>query len=246
MNCRGHPYGTDEAIALWPDQYELEIYSEARRVLLKQPRYPYLVWMKKKSVLQMAVLSRTSQMGKKAIAAAATKMMAKRAARPASANARETVAQQNAAVAAVPATPPVSTAVATAMLKPHEYFEYSLAQRGAAQTLYLATNNAFYNILVDTTKGYALAHVLTCKGDGFRAFQSLLKQNVEVSVTFYMDRLSKMQTFRFNAKVHPRSDAAAFVELCESLRKSKKMNFDESMFVIYFMQALPRELIDGF
>jgi len=28
------------------------------------------------------------------------------------------------------------------MLKPHECFKYSLAQRGAAQTLYLATNNA--------------------------------------------------------------------------------------------------------
>ena len=144
-------------------------------------------------------------------------------------------------MAAVPATPPVSTAVATAILKPHESFEYSLQQRGAAQTLYLATNNAFYNILVNTTTGNALAHVLTGKGDGFRAFQGLIKQNVEVSVTFYMDRLSKMQTFRFNAKVHPRADAAAFVELCESLRESKKMNFDESMFLIYFMQALPRD-----
>ena len=158
-----------------------------------------------------------------------------------SASAGDTVAQQNAAVAAVHATPPVSTAVATAMLKPHEYFEYSLAQRGAAQTLCLATNNAFYNILVNTTKGNALAHVLTWKGDGFRASPGLLKQNVEVSITSHMDRLSKMQTFRFNAKVHPRADAAAIVELCESLRESKKMNSDESMFVIHYMQALPRD-----
>jgi hypothetical protein len=127
------------------------------------------------------------------------------------------------------------------MLKPHDHFEYNLAQHGAAQTLYLATNNAFYNILVNTTKGNALAHVLTCKGDGFKAFQGLLKHNVGVSVTFYMDRLSKMQTFRFNAKVHPRGDAAALVELCESLREFKKMNFDKSMFVICFMQALPRD-----
>jgi hypothetical protein len=72
--------------------------------------------------------------------------------------------------------------VATALLKPHEYFEYSLAQRGAAQTLYLATNNAFYKMLVNTTKGNALAHVLLCKGDIFRAFQGLLKQNVEVCI----------------------------------------------------------------
>jgi hypothetical protein len=50
-----------------------------------------------------------------------------------------------------------------------------------------------------------------------------------------------MQTFRFNAKDHPRADAADFVELCESLRESKKMIFDESMFVIYFRQALPRD-----
>jgi len=56
-----------------------------------------------------------------------------------------------------------------------------------------------------------------------------------------MDRLAKIQTFKFNAKVHPRADAAAFVELCESLRESKKMNLDESMLVIYFMQALPRD-----
>ena len=104
--------------------------------------------------------------------------------------------------------------MATATRKPYEYFEYSLAQRGAAQTQYLATSNAFYNILVNTTKGNALAHVLTCKGNGFKAFQGLLKQNVEVSVTFYMDRLSKMQTFRFNPKVHPRADAVAFIELC--------------------------------
>jgi hypothetical protein len=141
----------------------------------------------------------------KATAAAATNM-AKGAACSASANTGETVAQQNAAVAAVPATSPVSTAVATAMLKPHEYFEYNLAQRRAAKTLYLATTNAFYNILVNTTKGNSLAHVVTCKGDGFKAFQGLLKQNVEVSVTFYMDRLSKMQLFRFNAKVHPRAE----------------------------------------
>ena len=127
------------------------------------------------------------------------------------------------------------------MLKAHEHFEYSLKQKDASQTLYLETNKAFFNILVNTTKGTALAHVLTCKGDGFRAFQGLLKQNVEVSVTFYMDRLAKIQTFRFNAKVHPRADAAVFVELCESLRQSKKMNLDESMFVIYFMQALPRD-----
>jgi hypothetical protein len=53
--------------------------------------------------------------------------------------------------------------MATSMLKPHEYFEYSLAQRGAAQTLYLATNNAFYNLLLYTTKGNALAHVLTAQ-----------------------------------------------------------------------------------
>ena len=36
------------------------------------------------------------------------------------------------------------------------------------------------------------------------------------------------------------ADAAAFVELCESLRESNTMNFDESTFVIYSMQALPR------
>ena len=74
MNCRGHPYGTDEVTALWPDQYELEMYSEARRVLLQQPRYPYQVWMKTKSILQMAVLLRTSHMGKRRFAAAATNM----------------------------------------------------------------------------------------------------------------------------------------------------------------------------
>jgi hypothetical protein len=50
-----------------------------------------------------------------------------------------------------------------------------------------------------------------------------------------------MQTFRFNAKVRPRANAAAFVELCESPREFKKMSFDESMFVICFMQALPRD-----
>jgi len=49
-------------LPLWPDQYELEMYSEARRVLLQQPHYPYPVWMKTNSVLQMAVLSRTSHM----------------------------------------------------------------------------------------------------------------------------------------------------------------------------------------
>ena len=43
MNSRGHPYGTDEVIALWPDQYDLEMYSETRRVLLQQPHYPYPV-----------------------------------------------------------------------------------------------------------------------------------------------------------------------------------------------------------
>jgi hypothetical protein len=72
---------------------------------------------------------------------------------------------------------------------------------------YLATNNAFYDILVNTTKENALAYVQTCKGGGFRAFQGLLKQ---------------MQTFRFNPKVHPRADAAAFVEMRESLRESEK------------------------
>ena len=46
MNCRGHPYGAEEEIALWPFQYALAIYSEARRILLQQPRYPYKVWMK--------------------------------------------------------------------------------------------------------------------------------------------------------------------------------------------------------
>jgi hypothetical protein len=27
MNCREHPYGTDEVLPLWPDQYEFEMYS---------------------------------------------------------------------------------------------------------------------------------------------------------------------------------------------------------------------------
>jgi len=83
---------------------------------------------------------------------------------------------------------------------------------------------------------------LTCKGDGFKAFQGLLKQNVEVSVTCDMDRLRELQKFRFNPKVHPRADAVAFVELCESLRESMKMIFDESMYVIYFMAALPGDV----
>ena len=176
----------------------------------------------------------------KAIAASATHA-AKGVAGAPSSDAGETIAQQNAAMAAVPQTAQVSTAVATPMLKSYQYFEYSVAQRSAAQTLYLATNKAFYNVLVNTTKGNALASVLTCKGDGFKAFQGLLEQNVEVSITFYMDRLAKMQTFRFSSKVHPRGDAATLVELCESLRESKRMTFDELMFVIYFMAALPRD-----
>jgi hypothetical protein len=51
-----------------------------------------------------------------AIAASATNMV-KGAAGAASAHAGETIAQQNVAVATVPATAPVSTAVATTMLK---------------------------------------------------------------------------------------------------------------------------------
>jgi hypothetical protein len=38
MNYRGHPHETDKdgetVLPLWPDQYELETYSEARRVML--------------------------------------------------------------------------------------------------------------------------------------------------------------------------------------------------------------------
>ena len=60
MDCRGRPYGTDKdgetVLPLWPDQYELEMYSQARRVLLQQPHYPYPVWMKTKPILQMPVL----------------------------------------------------------------------------------------------------------------------------------------------------------------------------------------------
>jgi hypothetical protein len=170
MNCGGHPYGDDRDSetmrALWPDQYEHEMYSEARRVLLQQPHYPYPVWMKKQ--LHIADGSPFTHFtdDEKAIAASATNM-AKGAARSASANAGETIAQHNAAVAVVPATPPVSVAVATSMLKLYEYFEYSLAQHSAAQTLYLATNDALYNMLVNTTKWNALAHALTCNGDGF-------------------------------------------------------------------------------
>jgi len=194
MNCRGHPYGTDKGIALWPDQYELEIYAEARRVLLQQPRYRYPVWMKNKIHIADGSPFTHFTYGEKAIAATATNM-AKGAAGSASAHAGEIVAQQNAAVADVPATPPVSTSVATAMLKPHESFEYSLAQRGAAQRMYLATNNAFYNKSVNTTKGNTLVHVVTCEGDGFMAFQGLLKQNVEVSVTFSMTGCQRCKRF---------------------------------------------------
>jgi hypothetical protein len=176
-NCRGHPYGADSETALWPYQYALEIYSELRRIMLQQPRYPYKVWLKNKQHIADGSAFTHFTDAEKAIAAAATNM-AKGAAGAASANAGETVAQQNAAVAAVPATPPVSTAVATAILKAHEHFEYSLKQKDASQTLYLETNKAFFNILVNTTKGTALAHVLTCTGDGFRAFQGLLKQNL--------------------------------------------------------------------
>ena len=200
VNCRGHPC-TDKdgqtVYPLWPDQYVLEMYSEARTVPLQQPPYPYPVWMKHKlHIADGSPFNRFTDQ-KKAIAASATNM-AKSAARAASVNVGETTAQQNAAVAAVPATTPVSTAVATAMLKSYQCFEYSLVQRSASQTLYLSTNNAFYNILGNATKEHALAYVLTCKWNGFRAFQGLLKQTVEVSVTFYMDRLGKMQTFRFH------------------------------------------------
>ena len=238
-NCRGHPYDAGET-ALWPYQYALEIYSELRRIMLQQPRYPYKVWVKNKQHIADGSAFTHFTDAEIATAAAATNM-AKGAAGAASSNNGETVAQQNAAVAAVPATPPVSTAVATAMLKPHEHFEYSLKQKDASQKLYLETNKAFYNILVNTTKGNALAHVLTCKGDGFRAFQGLLKQNVETSVTFFMDSLEKLQKFRFSSTIHPGADAAAFVELCESLRESNKVKLDESMLIILFMQALPRE-----
>jgi len=53
-----------------------------------------------------------------------------------------------------------------------------------------------------------------------------------------MDRWAKLETFRFRHNVHPRNDAATFVELCEFLKESKKMIFDQSMFVIYFMATL--------
>jgi hypothetical protein len=74
INCRGHPYGTDEVIALWPDQYELEMYSEARRVMLQQPRYPYPVWMKNKVHIADGSPFTHFTDGEKAIAAAAANM----------------------------------------------------------------------------------------------------------------------------------------------------------------------------
>jgi hypothetical protein len=66
MNCRGHPYGTDmdgeTVLPLWPIQYELEMYSEATRVLQQQPHYPYPLWMKNKIHTADGSASRTSQM----------------------------------------------------------------------------------------------------------------------------------------------------------------------------------------
>ena len=112
-NCRGHPNG-DAETALCPYQYAHDIYSELRRIMLQQPRYPHKVWMKNKQHIADGSAFTHFTDEERTIAAAATNM-AKGAAGAASANAGETIAQQNAAVAAVPATPPVSTAVATAI-----------------------------------------------------------------------------------------------------------------------------------
>ena len=119
MNCRGHPYTDKDGETVnppWPYQYELEMYSEARRVLLQQPHDPYPVWMKNN--LHIADGSPFTHVmdEEKKLAASATNM-AKGAAGAALANAGQTLAQQNAVVAAVLATAPVSTAVATTMLK---------------------------------------------------------------------------------------------------------------------------------
>ena len=76
---------------------------------------------------------------------------------------------------ATSAVAPINTAVATALLVPHEHFDYNDRPKLACQKHFIAASQAICNVLMNTLSGNALMLVQNSNGDAVKAFTLLNK-----------------------------------------------------------------------